>query len=74
MHQDFVFGSEQPIKILDSTDYIYYTCHTQSKNCRNIGDLSFGEVEYPKRSLNLCPNDSHSFSISTCMNMKETTK
>ena len=47
-----------------------HTCQTQSKNCRNIGDLSFGEVEFPKRSLNLCPNDSHSFSISTCRQNK----
>lgn len=48
------------------------SCHTESKNWPNTGDISLGSTVSmkPQRSVNLWPNDNHSLPINTCNNNK----
>ena len=49
--------------------YCCINCHVQSMNCVKTGDVSFGSTvpRRPQRSVNLWPNESHSFSIRFCV-------
>ena len=51
---------------IDRETWIQRAGHPSMRTCRNTGDCSFGSLAFvwPQRSENLCPNESHSFSIS----------